>query len=55
VIDGRIEQATVADTATKDLTQDVATAFVRGNYTVIDKERSRTGVVGYDAEAGVGD
>src|ERR1051326_2881983 len=44
------EQASVADGATHDLAQDVASSFVRGDYAVGDEERSRAGVVGDDAQ-----
>ena len=46
------EQTAVTDATAKNFAQDVAAAFVRGQYAVIDQKRSSAGVVGNDAEAG---
>ena len=44
----------MTDAAAKDFAQHVAAAFVRGQHAVVDEECGGAGVVGDDAEAGVG-
>ncbi len=48
------EEAAMADAAAKDFAQDVAAAFVGGQDAVVDEEGGGAGVVGDDAQAGVG-
>ena len=48
------EQAAMADAAAEDFAQDVAAAFVGGQDAVVDEEGGGAGVVGDDAQAGVG-
>ena len=51
---GDADHAGIAHGAAHDLAQHVAAAFVRGQHAVVDQKRGGAGVIGIDAQDGIG-